>query len=99
MTEKLRCWPGCVAMIVRSDFQANFVKRVKVLSLCWHEHEIYYGPGWECQALQETLAYKYGTIGDVFVSTGVVWIPDKFLTPITPSDEVLAEQDDIEVTA
>ena len=98
MTEKLRCWPGCVAVIIRSRFPQNIWKRVKVIRSYPHEVKNKEGHIWETIAEQEMLGYDVYSDEISVVNVGDIGInSDIGLMPITPDAEILAEETDIGV--
>lgn len=81
---KLRCWPGCIAQIVRSRFPENVGALVHIIRFSSDASAVFGSPGWDAVALSSLL------LADVMGRTGRTtageegWARDADLRPITP---------------
>lgn len=93
--EKLRCWPGCMAIISGcNSTPENNGAIVEVLSFDAELSALYEQPIWTVRS--STPRRVLNAFGDEGWQTEF-WVPDARLTPITPppeAEDIFAERED-----
>lgn len=77
---KLRCWPGCLAIVLKADIPEAVGCIVQVVRASHIEDE----PAWWVRIDRPMRAWTGLDVSEVVAAHALISVPDAWMTPITP---------------